>query len=56
MRRVSIAEIMEATGLSRATVDRVLNGRGRVHDRTRMAVEDSLRRLSQVQAAPSTAL
>ena len=55
MRRVSIAEIMEATGLSRATVDRVLNGRGRVHDRTRMAVEDSLRRLSQVQAAPSTA-
>lgn len=45
MRRVSIAEIMEETGLSRATIDRVLNSRGRVHERTRTAVEDTVRRL-----------
>jgi LacI family transcriptional regulator len=45
MRRVSIAEIVEETGLSRATVDRVLNHRGRVHPRTREVVEATLRRL-----------
>lgn len=45
MRRVSIAEIMKHTGLSRATVDRVLNRRGRVHRRTRELVEDTLKRL-----------
>ncbi|MBL9035747.1 MAG: LacI family DNA-binding transcriptional regulator [Rhodospirillaceae bacterium] len=45
MRRVSIAEIMTHTGLSRATVDRVLNRRGRVHHRTRELVEDTLKRL-----------
>lgn len=47
MRRVSVAGIMEETGLSRATVDRVLNRRGKVHPRTRAAVEETLRRLSQ---------
>jgi len=47
MRRVGIAEIMRETGLSRATVDRALNGRGRVHARTRAAIEESLRRLGQ---------
>ena len=46
MPRVTIADIMRETGLSRATVDRVLNGRGRVHDRTRVLVEDTLRKLT----------
>ena len=45
MRRVGIADIMRETGLSRATVDRALNGRGRVHARTRAAIEETLRRL-----------
>lgn len=45
MRRVSIAEIMQQTGLSRATIDRVLNGRGRVHARTKEVVEETVRRL-----------
>lgn len=46
MRRVTVAEIMRETGLSRATVDRVLNRRGNVHDRTRAAVEEAFRHLS----------
>lgn len=54
MRRVGIAEIVEATGLSRATVDRVLNARGHVHPRTREVVEDTLRRL-MAPAAESAA-
>lgn len=37
-RRASIKEIVRATGYSRATVDRVLNGRGSVHPRTRAAI------------------
>lgn len=45
MRRVTVADIMRETGLSRATVDRALNGRGRVHDRTRLVVEETLRKL-----------
>ena len=45
MRRVTVADLMRETGLSRATVDRALNGRGRVHDRTRLVVEETLRRL-----------
>lgn len=45
MRRVTVADIMRETGLSRATVDRALNGRGRVHDRTRLMVEETLRKL-----------
>lgn len=52
MRRVSIADIMKHTGLSRATVDRVLNRRGRVHQRTRELVEDTFKRL---RADPATA-
>lgn len=53
MRRVTVADIMRETGLSRATVDRVLNGRAKVHDRTRAVVEDTLARLrSGGEAAP----
>lgn len=46
MRRVSIAAVMRESGLSRATVDRVLNGRGKVHPRTRTVVEETMRRLA----------
>lgn len=46
MQRVTVADIMRETGLSRATVDRVLNKRGHVHDRTRAVVEDAFRRLA----------
>jgi LacI family transcriptional regulator len=53
MRRVTIGQIMRATGLSRATVDRALHGRGHVHPRTRAAVEDSLRRLSMADGPPA---
>lgn len=45
MRRVTVADIMRETGLSRATVDRVLNGRGRVHPRTKRVIEETLARL-----------
>lgn len=45
MRRVTVAEIMRETGLSRATVDRVLNGRAKVHDRTRAVVDETMARL-----------
>ena len=45
MRRVTVADIMRETGLSRATIDRVLNGRAKVHDRTRAVVEDTVARL-----------
>ena len=46
MPHVTVADIMRETGLSRATVDRVLNGRGQVHERTRMLVEETFRRLT----------
>src|SRR5258708_14027242 len=42
---VSITEIVEATGLSRATVDRVLNKRPGVHPRTQAHVLRVLARL-----------
>lgn len=45
MRRVGIGQIVKETGLSRATVDRALNGRGGVHARTRVVIEEALRRL-----------
>lgn len=54
MRRVTVADIMRETGLSRATVDRALNGRGRVHDRTRLVVEETLRKLSSPGTDPAT--
>ena len=45
MRRVGIGQIVKETGLSRATVDRALNGRGGVHARTRAVIDEALRRL-----------
>ncbi len=50
MPRVAIADIMRETGLSRATVDRALNARGKVHDRTRALVRETLQRLTLPQA------
>jgi LacI family transcriptional regulator len=44
-RRISISEIVAATGLSRATVDRVLNKRSGVHPRTQAHVLRVLARL-----------
>lgn len=48
--KVSIASIMEATGLSRATVDRALHGRGKVHTRTLTLIETAMQGLQQVKA------
>lgn len=45
MKRVTIAELVRETGLSRATIDRALNGRGGVHQRTLQVIEDTARRL-----------
>jgi LacI family transcriptional regulator, galactose operon repressor len=46
---ITIGDIMAATGLSRATIDRVLNNRSGVHPRTRAHV---LRVLSQLEDGP----
>lgn len=46
MTRPTIADIVAESGLSRATVDRVLNGRPNVHPRTREAVERALANLT----------
>jgi LacI family transcriptional regulator len=51
MPRVAVADIMRETGLSRATIDRALNGRGKVHERTLELVEEALRRLKARPAA-----
>lgn len=53
MKRVSIRALMNETGLSRATIDRVLNGRGNVHARTRLVVEQSMARLAVAAPHPS---
>ena len=52
MRRVSISDIVQFTGLSRATVDRVMNGRGSVHPRTREVVEEALKALKAPHVSP----
>lgn len=49
MARISIADIVRESGLSRATVDRALNNRSGVHNRTRMLVEAALHRLNAAQ-------
>ena len=56
MRRVRIAELAAETGLSRATIDRALNGRAGVHPRTKAVIEAALRRLgspAEAKAAES---
>lgn len=48
MKRTLIADIVRESGLSRATVDRVLHNRDGVHPRTRAQVELALARISEV--------
>ncbi|MEZ5669764.1 MAG: LacI family DNA-binding transcriptional regulator [Alphaproteobacteria bacterium] len=54
-RRASIKEIARATGYSRATVDRALNGRGRVHPSTRQQIHAACARLDGTGAAAQCA-
>ncbi|WP_298610457.1 substrate-binding domain-containing protein [uncultured Thiothrix sp.] len=53
MHRVTIAQLMQETGLSRATIDRVINKRGKVHPRTLQVVQSSLEKLSQTSQLPT---
>jgi LacI family transcriptional regulator len=55
MKRVRISQLARETGLSRATIDRALNGRGGVHERTKRVIEDTLQRLSAQEATPEAA-
>jgi len=55
MKRVKIQEIADVTGLSRATIDRALNKRGRVHQRTSEIIDEAIRQLQasgQISAGP----
>lgn len=45
MKRIGIGELVKETGLSRATIDRAVNGRGGVHQRTMRVIEETVRRL-----------
>ncbi len=45
MRKISIKDLSAATGLSRATIDRALNGRGSVHPRTLQAIDAAMEEL-----------
>ncbi len=57
MRRARIKDIITLSGLSRATVDRALNGRGNVHGRTQQVVDDAIRQIeSGVDLAPGPGL
>ncbi|MBY5460835.1 substrate-binding domain-containing protein [Rhizobium leguminosarum] len=47
MARITIADIVKESGLSRATVDRALNRRVGVHSRTKALVEAAVQRLSR---------
>jgi len=49
MPRIRIADIARETGLSRATIDRVLNDRPGVHPRTRTQIELVVSRLTSAQ-------
>lgn len=53
MPRVGISDIAARAGVSEATVSRVLNHRGVVAPRTRMAVEDAIRELGYDRGAQS---
>jgi LacI family transcriptional regulator len=50
-KRVRITELVKETGLSRATIDRAMNGRGGVHAKTRAVIDDTLRRLESRRSA-----
>ncbi len=47
MKRIRINDLVQQTGLSRATIDRALNDRGGVHARTKQVVDSALQRLAQ---------
>lgn len=53
--RPPLKEIMRVTGLSRATVDRALNGRHGVHVRTQAAVDAALLQLAEDAEASNSA-
>ncbi len=56
MKHVSINELVRETGLSRSTIDRALNGRGRVHQRTLQLIEETQRRLQASESEFATEL
>jgi LacI family transcriptional regulator len=47
--RITIADIVKESGLSRATVDRALNSRVGVHSRTKALVESAVQRLNRTR-------
>lgn len=49
MARITIADIVKESGLSRATVDRALNSRVGVHSRTKALVESAVQRLNRTR-------
>jgi LacI family transcriptional regulator len=53
MKRVRIKDVAELTGLSRATIDRALNNRGKVHRRTAQLVESAVRTLASQSYRPT---
>ncbi|MGX9148294.1 substrate-binding domain-containing protein [Mesorhizobium sp. 128a] len=58
-RRVTINELIQATGLSRATIDRALNQRGGIHPRTEKVISQALEQLGRTtpeHAASSSAV
>lgn len=54
MGRISISDIVRETGLSRATVDRVIHGREGVHHRTRAQVEQAMANLTAASRPVAT--
>lgn len=50
MDRIRIRDLVRETGLSRATIDRAMNGRGGVHPETERAIEAARARLRALQA------
>jgi LacI family transcriptional regulator len=54
MKRVGMNELVRETGLSRATIDRALNGRSGVHKRTKQVIEATLVRLRELEVPQDT--
>jgi LacI family transcriptional regulator len=52
MKRVGMSELVRETGLSRATIDRALNGRSGVHERTKQVIEETLAQLRERGVGP----